>query len=99
MDIKTKYGWQEIYANALLETDWSKIKEKIKAAEDGIKVKIARVLFEPRRHARRKPSHRGCSARTRYSAERSCRMARIAAGRLGNSVRLRLSSCRYSNSG
>ena len=40
MDIKTKYGWQEIYANALLETDWSKIKEKIKAAEDGIKVRL-----------------------------------------------------------
>ena len=40
MDIKTKHAWQEIYANALLETDWSKIKEKIQAAEDGIRVRL-----------------------------------------------------------
>ena len=40
MDIKTKYGWQEIYATALLETDWSKIEEKIQAAEDGIRVRL-----------------------------------------------------------
>ncbi|HEX3353639.1 MAG TPA: hypothetical protein VHS34_12505 [Terriglobales bacterium] len=36
MDIKTKYGWQELYATALLETDWSKIEEKIQIAENGI---------------------------------------------------------------
>jgi len=32
MDIQTKYGWQEIYATAILETDWSKIEEKIRVA-------------------------------------------------------------------
>ncbi len=40
MDIKTKYGWQELYATALLETDWLKIDEKIQVAENGIKVRL-----------------------------------------------------------
>ena len=40
MDIKTKYGWQELYAIALLETDWSKIEEKIQVAENAIRVRV-----------------------------------------------------------
>ena len=40
MDIKTKYGWQERYATALLETDWSKIEEKIQAADNAIRVRL-----------------------------------------------------------
>ena len=40
MDIKTKYGWQELYAIALLETDWSKIEEKIEVAENAIRVRL-----------------------------------------------------------
>jgi hypothetical protein len=40
MDIKTKYGWQELYATALLETDWSKIEEKIQVAENGIRERL-----------------------------------------------------------
>ena len=40
MDIKTKYGWQELYASALLETDWSKIGEKIQVAENGIRARL-----------------------------------------------------------
>jgi hypothetical protein len=40
MDIKTKYGWQELYAIALLETDWSKIEEKIEGAENGIRARL-----------------------------------------------------------
>src|SRR5438309_1050002 len=40
MDIKTKYGWQELYATALLETDWSKIEEKIQVAENGIRSRL-----------------------------------------------------------
>ena len=36
MDIKTKYGWQELYATALLETDWSKIEEQILTADFAI---------------------------------------------------------------
>jgi hypothetical protein len=40
MDIKTKYGWQGLYATELLETDWSKIDEKIQVAANGIKVRL-----------------------------------------------------------
>jgi hypothetical protein len=40
MDIKTKYGWQELYATALLETDWSKIEAKIQVAENGIRARL-----------------------------------------------------------
>lgn len=40
MDIKTKYGWQELYATALLETDWSKMEEKIQVAENGIRTRL-----------------------------------------------------------
>ena len=40
MDIKTKYGWQELYATALLETDWRKIEEKIQVAENGIRARL-----------------------------------------------------------
>jgi hypothetical protein len=37
MDIQTKYGWQEIYASALLETDWLKIEGRIQVAENAIR--------------------------------------------------------------
>jgi len=40
MDIKTKYGWQELYATSLLETDWTKIEQKIQAAENGIEARL-----------------------------------------------------------
>ena len=40
MDIKTKYGWQELYATAALETDWMKLEEKIQAAENGISERL-----------------------------------------------------------
>ena len=40
MEIKTKYGWQALYATALLETDWSKIEGKIQVAENGIKARL-----------------------------------------------------------
>jgi hypothetical protein len=40
MDIQTKYGWQELYATALLETDWTKIERKIQAAENGIRTRL-----------------------------------------------------------
>jgi len=40
MDIKTKYGWQELYATALLETDWLKIEEKIQVADNGIRTRL-----------------------------------------------------------
>jgi hypothetical protein len=34
------YKWHEVYRAALLETDWSKIEEKVQVAEDGIKVRL-----------------------------------------------------------
>ena len=40
MDIQTKYGWQELYATALLETDWWKIERKIQAAENEIRARL-----------------------------------------------------------
>jgi hypothetical protein len=40
MDIKTKYGWQELYATALLETDSSKMEEKIQVAENAIRARL-----------------------------------------------------------
>jgi len=40
MDIKTKYGWQELYATALLETDWTKIEQKIQATENVIGARL-----------------------------------------------------------
>jgi hypothetical protein len=40
MDIRTNNGWQELYATALLETDWSKIAEKIQAADYGIRTRL-----------------------------------------------------------
>ena len=40
MDIKTKYDWQEHYKSAVLETDWSKIEEKIQVAENGIRARL-----------------------------------------------------------
>ena len=40
MDIQTKYGWQELYAIALLETDWSKIDAKMQAAENSISTRL-----------------------------------------------------------
>ena len=40
MDIQTKYGWQVLYATALLETDRSKIDAKIQAAENGVSTRL-----------------------------------------------------------
>ncbi len=40
MDIKTKYGWQGLYATALLETDWLKIEKKIQVVEVAIEARL-----------------------------------------------------------
>jgi len=32
----TEYKWHEVYKAALLETDWSKMEERINAAEDAL---------------------------------------------------------------
>ena len=43
MDIQTRYGWQVLYATALLETDWSKMDAKIQAAENRIKTRLHEI--------------------------------------------------------
>ena len=40
MDAQIKSSWQELYKSALLETDWSKIEQKIHAAENGIGTRL-----------------------------------------------------------
>jgi hypothetical protein len=40
MDFQTKYGWQELYASALLETDWLKIQGHIQVAENAIRMRL-----------------------------------------------------------
>jgi hypothetical protein len=49
--VMTEYKWHEVYKAALLETDWSKIEERITAAEAALTSEEARVRFEPRRGA------------------------------------------------
>ena len=34
------YKWHEVFKDALLETDWSKIEEKIQTAENGIRARL-----------------------------------------------------------
>ena len=36
----TQANWYEAYKSAVLETDWTKIEQKIQAAEDGIGVRL-----------------------------------------------------------
>ena len=35
-----KYSWQEHYESAVLETDWSKIEEKIQVAENEMRARL-----------------------------------------------------------
>jgi len=36
----TEYGWQELYKAAVLETDWSKIEQKIQEADNGMRARL-----------------------------------------------------------
>jgi len=36
----TEYGWFNLYEAAVLETDWSKIEERIQVTENGIKARL-----------------------------------------------------------
>jgi hypothetical protein len=38
--VMTEYKWHEAYKAAVLETDWTKIEQKIQAAEDGIGARL-----------------------------------------------------------
>jgi len=35
-----EYGWQELYKAAVLETDWSKIEQKIQEADNGMRARL-----------------------------------------------------------
>jgi len=35
-----EYGWQPLYLAAVLETDWSKIEQKIREAENGMRARL-----------------------------------------------------------
>ncbi len=35
-----EYGWKNLYQEAVLETDWSRIEERIQAAESAINQKL-----------------------------------------------------------
>ena len=63
------YKWHEVYKAALLETDWTKIERKIQAVEERIGARLHEFSLN---HGGRpkKSSNRGCSTRTRHSAER-----------------------------
>jgi hypothetical protein len=36
----TEYGWQQLYIAAVLESDWSKIEQKIREADDGMRARL-----------------------------------------------------------
>ena len=38
--MSTESGWLEIYHNALLETDWSRIEERIQIADERIRARL-----------------------------------------------------------
>ncbi len=38
--MNTTYKWHELYETALLETDWSKMEERIESAESAIKERL-----------------------------------------------------------
>lgn len=40
------YKWHEAYRTALLETDWSKIEERIRAAETAINARANELLLD-----------------------------------------------------
>jgi hypothetical protein len=63
--------WEKLYKEAIVETDWSKIQERIEAADFAIS---ARLAGQSRWHARRKSTDPGCIGRTDGSAPRGCGM-------------------------
>jgi len=38
--MENEYGWLELYKAALLETDWSKIEQKIQQADNGMRARL-----------------------------------------------------------
>ena len=38
--MNTEQDWEKLYHTAVLETDWSRIEERIQAAENGIKARL-----------------------------------------------------------
>jgi hypothetical protein len=82
MDIQTKYGWQELYAIALLETDWTKIEQKIQAADNGIKARLHEFSMNHGGTPEENQAIEDSLKWTGRSAERSSYVAGIGTGRL-----------------
>ncbi len=87
MDIQTKYGWQVLYATALLETDWSKIDAKIQAAENSISTRLDEFSMNHGGTPEENQAIQDALQRTRHSAERSCRVAGIETSGLGGGAK------------
>jgi hypothetical protein len=39
--MNAEYDWEKLYHKAVLETDWSRIEERIQAAENSIKARLS----------------------------------------------------------
>jgi hypothetical protein len=64
------YEWYETYKAAVLETDWSKMEERIQAAKSDLIKRKGTVIPEPRRYAGGKPGYRRGHPKSGCSAER-----------------------------
>ena len=75
--VMTEYKWHEVYKAALLETDWSKMEERINAAEAALHARKHEFDLNHGWNARRKSSYRGCFASAGRSPNRFSHVARI----------------------
>jgi hypothetical protein len=66
------YKWHEVYKAALLETEWSKMAERIRKAEGVIEDRKRELAQNRGRDFRGKRSHRGCHSQPECSTVRNC---------------------------
>jgi len=55
--MNTECGWFNLYKAAVLETEWSKIEERIQVAENGIKARLNEFAHKSLRGTRRNSIH------------------------------------------
>ena len=65
------YQWHELYKAALLETDWSKMEERIQAAESAIQNRKREFALNPGGTQEENQRPRGCHQRSECSQVRS----------------------------
>lgn len=75
--------WYEIYRAAVLETDWSRMEERIQAAESAIKGRLHEFSLNHGGYARGKQSYRGRLEQPERFADGPRRVARVESGQLG----------------